>query len=67
MDNSKYDDNENHSNYLSLNNYRKIKSNFYSSSIQKIKEKRNSNFSPTNKNNYLEINNDIFWNNKNFI
>ena len=59
MDNSKYDDNENHSNYLSLNNYRKIKSNFYSSSIQKIKEKRNSNFSPTNKNNYLEINNDI--------
>ena len=53
MDNSKYDENEKHSNYLSLNNYSKIKSNFYSSSIQKIKEKRNSNFSPKNKNNNL--------------
>ena len=59
MNNSKYDDNENHSNYLSLTNYNNKKSNFYNSSIQKKKEKRSSNFSPKNKKNYFEINNDI--------
>ena len=59
MNNSKYDDNENHSNYLSMTNCNNKKSNFYSSSIQKNKEKRNSNFSPINKKNYFEINNDI--------
>jgi len=59
MNNSNYDDNERHSNYLSLTNYNYKKSSFHNSSIQKIKEKRNSNFSPTNKKNYFEINNDI--------
>ena len=58
MNKSKYDDNENHSNLISMTNYSNKKSNFYSS-LQKIKEKRNYNFSPINKKKYLEENNDI--------
>jgi hypothetical protein len=48
MDNSKDDENENHSNNLQYINYKNNKNNFYKSSIQKIKKKKNSNFSPTN-------------------
>ena len=59
MDNSKYDDNDNRSNYLSLTNYNNKKSNFKNSSIKNIKEKRNSIFSPTNRKKFLESNNDI--------
>ena len=59
MDNSNHDDIDNHSNYISMTNYNNKKGNYYNSSIQKIKEKRSSNFSPTNKKRYFEANNDI--------
>ena len=59
MDNSKHDDIDNHSNYISMTNYNNKKGNYYNSSIQKIKEKRSSIFSPTNKKRYFEANNDI--------
>jgi len=59
MDNSKCNDIKNHSNYLSMTNYNNKKSNFNNSSIPKIKEKRNSNYSPSYKKNYFEKNEDI--------
>ena len=67
MNKSKYDDNENHSNLISMTNYNNKKSNFYNSSIQKKKEKRSSNFSPKNKKNYFEIYNFEIKTKKKFI
>jgi len=55
MDNSNHDDIEAHSNYISMTNYSNKKGNYYNSSIHKIKEKRSSNFSPTNKKKYFEL------------
>ncbi len=59
MDNSKCNDIKNPSNYLSLTNYNNKNSNLNNSSIPKIKEKRNSNYSPSYKKNYFEMNEDI--------